>query len=73
MAKYYEAVVKQILEIPTRTGTKTKTIRDRLLVDSLSITAVEATIHKVMKDNTNEWELTQVKESRIVEVISSEQ
>ena len=29
MAKYYEAVVKQILEIPTRTGTKTKTIRDR--------------------------------------------
>ncbi len=41
MTKYYEVVVKQQLEIPTRTGTKTKTIRDRLLVDSLSITAVE--------------------------------
>jgi len=73
MAKYYEAVVKQQLEIPTRTGVRTKTIRDRILVDALSITAVEAVVHEIMKDNTNEWELTSVKESRIVEVISSEQ
>ncbi len=73
MAKYYEANVKQQLEIPTRTGVRTKTIRDRILVDALSITAVEAVVHEIMKDNTNEWELTSVKESRIVEVISSEQ
>tara|TARA_B110001454_G_scaffold218136_1_gene245258 strand:+ start:2774 stop:2992 length:219 start_codon:yes stop_codon:yes gene_type:complete len=71
--KYYEASVKQVLEIPTNKGTKSKVLRDRLLVEGESITYVESKVNKMMKDNPNEWEITSIKESRIVEVIHSEQ
>ena len=70
--KYYEAAVKQVLEIPTKRGFKTKILRDRLLVEVESITYVEAKETEMMKDNPNEWEITSIKESRIVEVVHSE-
>jgi hypothetical protein len=70
--KYYEASVKQTLEIPTKRGFKSKVFRDRLLIEGESITYVESKVNEMMKDNPNEWELTSVKESRIVEVIHSE-
>ncbi len=70
--KYYEAAVKQVLEIPTKRGFKTKILRDRLLVEGESITYVESKVNELMKDNPNEWEITSIKESRIVEVIHSE-
>lgn len=70
--KYYEAAVKQVLEIPTKRGFKTKILRDRLLVEGESITYVESKVNELMKDNPNEWEITSIKESRIVEVVHSE-
>ena len=70
--KYYEAAVKQVLEIPTKRAFKTRVLRDKLLIEGESITYVEAKVNEMMKDNPNEWELTSVKESRIVEVIHSE-
>ncbi len=69
--KYYEASVKQILEIPTTRGTKSKVLRDRLLIEGESITYVESKVNEMMKDNPNEWEITSIKESRIVEVVLS--
>jgi hypothetical protein len=69
--KYYEASVKQVLEIPTNKGTKSKVLRDRLLVEGESITYVETKVNEMMKDNPNEWEITSIKESRIVEVVLS--
>ena len=70
--KYYEAAVKQVLEIPTKRGFKTKILRDRLLVEGESITYVESKVNELMKDNPNEWEISSIKESRIVEVVHSE-
>ena len=70
--KYYEAAVKQVLEIPTKRGFKTKILRDRLLVEGESITYVESKVNELMKDNPNEWEITSIKESRIVEVVHRE-
>ena len=69
--KYYEAAVKQVLEIPTKRGFKTKILRDRLLIEGESITYVETKVNEMMKDNPNEWEITSIKESRIVEVVLS--
>jgi hypothetical protein len=73
MAKYYEAYVKIDLEVPVKNGVKIKVVRDRLLIEGESVSYVETKINEVMSSNPNHWELTQVKESRIVEVIHSEQ
>lgn len=73
MAKYYEAYVKIDLEVPVKNGIKIKVVRDRLLIEGDSVSYVEKKINEVMSSNPNHWELTQVKESRIVEVIHSEQ
>ncbi|MBT4206966.1 hypothetical protein HOE22_01335 [Candidatus Woesearchaeota archaeon] len=73
MAKYYEAYVKIDLEVPVKNGVKVKVVRDRLLIEGDSVSYVESKINEVMSSNPNNWELTQVKESRIVEVIHSEQ
>ena len=73
MAKYYEAYVKIDLEVPVKNGVKIKVVRDRLLIECDSVSYVEKNINEVMSSNPNHWELTQVKESRIVEVIHSEQ
>jgi len=73
MAKYYEAYVKIDLEVPVKNGVKIKVVRDRLLIEGDSVSYVETKINEVMSSNPNHWELTQVKESRIVEVIHSEQ
>ncbi|SVD64110.1 uncharacterized protein METZ01_LOCUS416964 [marine metagenome] len=73
MAKYYEAYVKIDLEVPVKNGVKIKVVRDRLLIEGESVSYVETKINEVMSTNPNNWELTQVKESRIVEVIHSEQ
>ena len=73
MAKYYEAYVKIDLEVPVKNGVKIKVVRDRLLIEGDSVSYVESEINEVMSSNPNNWELTQVKESRIVEVIHSEQ
>ena len=73
MAKYYEAYVKKDLEVPVKNGVKIKVVRDRLLIEGDSVSYVEKKINEVMSSNPNHWELTQVKESRIVEVIHSEQ
>jgi len=59
------------LEIPTSKGTKSKVLRDRLLIEGESITYVESKVNEMMKDNPNEWEITSIKESRIVEVVLS--
>ena len=73
MAKYYEAYDKIDLEVPVKNGVKIKVVRDRLLIEGDSVSYVEKKINEVMSSNPNHWELTQVKESRIVEVIHSEQ
>ena len=73
MEKYYEAYVKIDLEVPVKNGVKIKVVRDRLLIEGDSVSYVEKKINEVMSSNPNHWELTQVKESRIVEVIHSEQ
>ena len=73
MAKYYEAYVKIDLEVPVKNGVKIKVVRDRLLIEGDSVSYVEKKINEVMSSNPNHWELTQVKESRIVEGIHSEQ
>ena len=46
--KYYEAAVKQVLEIPTTRGTKSKVLRDRLLIEGEGITYVEAKVNEMM-------------------------
>ncbi|MBC8421848.1 MAG: hypothetical protein H8E03_00350 [Pelagibacteraceae bacterium] len=70
MGKYYEAYVKIDMEVPTKNGAKIKILRDRLLVEGDSVSYVETKINEIMSTNPNQWELTQVKESKIVEVIS---
>ena len=56
----------------TKNGVRIKVVRDRLLIEGESVSYVETKINEVMSTNPNHWELTQVKESRIVEVIHSE-
>ena len=70
--KYYVATVVQEIEIPVgnKGQTKTKKLKEEILVgDSTSVSIVDQKIAELMSTNPNDWEITSVRESRIVEVI----
>jgi len=70
--KYYVATVVQEIEIPVgnKGQVKTKKLKEEILVgESTSVSIVEKKVGELMSANPNEWELTSVRESRIVEVI----
>ena len=70
--KYYVATVVQEIEIPvgTKGNTKIKKLKEEILVgESTSVSIVENKVGVMMSSNPNVWELTSVRESRIVEVI----
>ena len=70
--KYYVATVVQEIEIPVgnKGQIKTKKLKEEILVgDSTSVSIVDQKIAKLMSTNPNDWEITSVRESRIVEVI----
>ena len=68
--KYYVATVKQTIEVPAGKKTRTKTLKEEILVgESTSVSVVEKKINELMSTNPNEWELVSVRESRIVEVV----
>jgi len=70
--KYYVATVIQEIEIPvgTKGNTKIKKLKEEILVgESTSVSIVENKVGVMMSSNPNVWELTSVRESRIVEVI----
>jgi|TARA_B100001094_G_scaffold250414_1_gene247952 hypothetical protein len=70
--KYYIATVVQEIEVPvgTKGNTKIKKLKEEILVsEATSVSVVEKKIGELMSSNPNHWELTSVRESRIVEVI----
>jgi hypothetical protein len=70
--KYYVATVIQEIEVPVgnKGQVKTKKLKEEILVgESTSVSIVEKKVGELMSANPNEWELTSVRESRIVEVI----
>ena len=70
--KYYIATVVQEIEVPvgTKGNTKIKKLKEEILVsEATSVSVVENKIGELMSTNPNSWELTSVRESRIVEVI----
>ena len=70
--KYYIATVVQEIEVPvgTKGNTKIKKLKEEILVsEATSVSVVEKKIGELMSTNPNDWELTAVRESRIVEVI----
>ena len=70
--KYYIATVVQEIEVPvgTKGNTRIKKLREDILVtESTSVSVVENKIGELMSTNPNSWELTSVRESKIVEVI----
>ncbi|MBC8411126.1 MAG: hypothetical protein H8E12_20775 [Rhodobacteraceae bacterium] len=70
--KYYIATVVQEIEIPVgnKGQVKTKKLKEEILVgESTSVSIVEKKVQEMMTANPNDWELTSVRESRIVDVI----
>ena len=70
--KYYIATVVQEIEVPVgnKGNTRIKKLREDILVtESTSVSVVEKKIGELMSSNPNSWELTAVRESKIVEVI----
>ena len=62
--KYYVATVVQEIEVPVgnKGQTKTKKLKEEILVGDKKVA-------ELMSTNPNDWEITSVRESRIVEVI----
>ena len=70
--KYYIATVVQEIEIPVgnKGNTKIKKLKEEILVgEATSVSVVENKVSEMMTANPNTWELTSVRESRIVDVI----
>ena len=54
--KYYVATVKQTIEVPAGKKTRTKTLKEEILVgESTSVSVVEKKINELMSTNPNEW------------------
>ncbi len=70
--KYYIATVVLEIEIPVgnKGNTKIKKLKEEILVgEATSVSVVENKVGEMMTANPNDWELTSVRESRIVDVI----
>ena len=70
---YFEVLVHIKLEAEdSRGGTKIKKINEFYLVDAISVTEAEARVVKLFKDFSQDYEVVNVKKSKIVEVVNAE-
>ena len=65
---YYTAKVK--LEHDAPNG-KTKTTTETYLVESMSVTEAEARVHEDFKSYNQDFEVTEVRQSKIIKVLDS--
>ena len=73
--KYFEVMVEIRLETDdSKGGVKIKKIRETYLVDALTVTEAEARVVKLFVSSgySQDYEVTGVKGSKIVEVVSAE-
>lgn len=65
---YYTAKVKCKI---TNDNGKVQKVTELYLVDAVSVTDVEVQITQKYKDSTFDWELTNVAETKIIEVLAA--
>ena len=71
--KYFEVVVQIRQESEDSKGNvKVKRIKEVYLVDAMSVTEAEARVVKLFANFSQDFEVIQVKGSKIVEVVSAE-
>jgi hypothetical protein len=71
--KYFEVVVQIRQESEDSKGNvKVKRIKEVYLVDAMSVTEAEARVVKLFSNFSQDFEVVQVKGSKIVEVVSAD-
>ena len=71
--KYFEVVVQIRQESEDSKGNvKIKRIKETYLVDAMSVTEAEARVVKLFANFSQDFEVVQVKGSKILEVVSAE-
>ena len=76
MTKYYEVLVELKMETVSSKGdSRIKKIKESYLVDAISVTEAEARVVKSFSDSgfSQEYNVIQVKGSKIIDVISNEE
>lgn len=68
---FYEATVQFEREVGNGKHSKIKKVNERFLVDAMSTTEVEARVTTHLEGSVDEWKVTAIRQSRIVEVIKS--
>lgn len=67
--KYFEAIVEFEVEVQTKNATRVKKNKEVYLVQGDSVTFVESKVNEFCKDSHWPFQVKQVRESRISEVI----
>ena len=67
--KYFEAIVEFEIEVQTKSATRVKKNKEVYLVQGDSVTFVETKVNEFCKDSHWPFQVKQVRESRISEVI----
>ena len=71
--KYFEVAVQIRLETEdSRGNVKVKRINENYLVDAMSVTEAEARVVKLFKNFSQDFEVVQVKGSKIIEVVDAD-
>jgi len=71
MTKYFEVVVQIRMESEdSRGNVKVKRMNENYLVDAMSVTEAEARVVELFKLFSQEFEVVQVKSSKIIEVVT---
>lgn len=68
---YYVTQVKFTEQIDTNKGVKEKVFKHDYLVEAVSVTAAERSVHQILEDSAIDFEVVSVKSSKIVEVINT--
>jgi hypothetical protein len=68
---YYVTQVKFTDQIDTNKGVKEKVFKHDYLVEAVSVTDAEKSVHKVLEDSAIDFEVISVKSSKIIEVIDT--
>ena len=68
---YYVTQVKFTEQIDTHKGVKEKVFRHEYLVEAVSVTDAEKSVHEILADSAIDFEVVSVKSSKIIEVINN--
>ncbi len=68
---YYVTQVKFTDQIDTNKGVKEKVFKHDYLVEAVSVTDAEKSVHKILEDSAIDFEVISVKSSKIIEVIDT--